>query len=82
MRFKNIASFIKESRLAVGMSQSDLSYALGYKNGQFISNVERAKCGIPAKKMKKVRDILKVSEDDLKQVMMNDYQGYLESNLD
>ena len=47
--FKNIAELIKTKRLQhpKGYSQSELSHLLGYKNGQFISNVERALCNIP-----------------------------------
>ena len=41
-----------------GYSQSELSHLLGYKNGQFISNVERALCNIPLKMLGKVSEVL------------------------
>ncbi len=49
--FKNIAKLIRTKRLQhpKAYSQSELSHLLGYKNGQFISNVERALCNIPLK---------------------------------
>ena len=85
-KFNNIASLIKRKRLAhpKGLSQSDLSHLLGYKNGQFISNVERALCNIPFKMMNKVCDILQIAPAEIRQAMLNDYEdtinAYLASN--
>jgi len=80
-KFNNIASLIKGKRLShpQGLSQSDLSHLLGYKNGQFISNVERALCNIPFKMMNKVCDILHITPDEIKSAMLADYSDTIEA---
>lgn len=50
--FPNIAKFVKKKRLIANLSQGELSLGLGFKNGQFISNLERSICGVPARKIK------------------------------
>ncbi len=75
-KFSHIAALIKKKRLShpQGLSQSDLSHLLGYKNGQFISNVERALCNIPFKMMNKVCEILQITPAEIRQAMLNDYE--------
>ena len=51
---------IESHRKASGLSQLKISQALGFKNGQFISNVERGKCLIPHKKAKAVCGLLNI----------------------
>jgi transcriptional regulator with XRE-family HTH domain len=38
---KTLASFLKERRIAAGLSQIDVSRKLGYTSAQFVSNWER-----------------------------------------
>jgi hypothetical protein len=82
-KFTHIANLIKRKRLSHphSLSQSDLSHLLGYKNGQFISNVERALCNIPFKMMVKVCEILKISHEEIKAAMINDYNDTIDSYL-
>ena len=51
--FSYVAKLIKDKRLShpERYSQTQLSKTLGYKNGQFISNLERGLCSIPLKGM-------------------------------
>ena len=81
--FNHIAALIKRKRLAhtKNLSQSDLSNLLGYKNGQFISNVERALCNIPFKMLPKVCDILEIPFDEIKNAMMRDHSETLDAYL-
>ena len=81
--FQHIARLIKDRRLAhhKGYSQAELSELLGYKNGQFISNVERGICAIPLKTLKKVGEVLEISKDELMKAMLNDYQTTLDNYL-
>ncbi len=78
--FKNIAKLIKEKRVShlKQYSQSDLSHMLGYKNGQFISNVERGLCSIPMKMLSKVSNILDIEIDELKSTLLKDHEKTLE----
>jgi DNA-binding Xre family transcriptional regulator len=78
-KFNHIAALVKEKRLAHprGLSQSDLSQLLGYKNGQFISNVERALCNIPFKMIGKLCKVLSITPDDIKRAMLQDHEDTL-----
>lgn len=53
-KFNSIASVVREYRTKEGLSQSELSKKVGYKNGQFISNAERGLCTIPTKKLRRI----------------------------
>ena len=79
--FENIAKLIRTSRVnhEKSYSQSELSHLLGYKNGQFISNVERALCNIPFKMLNKVCEILNISEAELKQAILKDYEETIDN---
>lgn len=62
-------------------SQSGLSALLGYKNGQFISNVERGLCSIPLKTLKKVSKILGIKPKQLREAILKDYDVTLNNYL-
>ena len=81
--FKNIAHLIRTKRMShpKGYSQSELSHLLGYKNGQFISNVERALCNIPLKMLGKVSEVLHISAEDLKTSILKDQEETLNNYL-
>ncbi len=81
--FKNIAQLIRTKRInhPKGYSQSELSHILGYKNGQFISNVERALCNIPLKMLKKVSEVLDISAEELKESILRDHEETLNNYL-
>jgi transcriptional regulator with XRE-family HTH domain len=81
--FKNIAQLIRTKRMnhPKGYSQSELSHLLGYKNGQFISNVERALCNIPLKMLKKVSEVLDIPAEDLKAAILRDQEETLNNYL-
>ena len=81
--FKNIADLIKAKRKSHPrkLSQTQLSNLLGYKNGQFISNVERGLCSIPLKGMQGAIDTLGLSPEELKQAMLKDYEDTLDYYL-
>lgn len=82
--FESIAKLIKGRRInhPANYSQSDLSKELGYKNGQFISNVERGLCSIPLKMLTKVCEVLDISHEDMKEALMADYEKTLNSYLE
>lgn len=77
--FKNIASLVRSKRIGhpKNYSQSDLSLLLGYKNGQFISNVERGLCNVPLKMMKKISEVLDINPDELKSAILKDHEETL-----
>lgn len=77
--FRNVAVLIKTKRFnhPKKYSQSELSVLLGYKNGQFISNVERGLCNVPLKMMKRIADILDISPEELKKTLLKDHEETL-----
>ncbi len=81
--FKNIALLIRTKRMnhPKGYSQSELSHLLGYKNGQFISNVERALCNIPLKMLRKVSEVLDIPSEELKAAILKDQEETLNNYL-
>jgi transcriptional regulator with XRE-family HTH domain len=81
--FKNIAQLIRTKRMnhPKGYSQSELSHLLGYKNGQFISNVERALCNIPLKMLRKVSEVLDIPAEELKGSILKDQEETLNNYL-
>lgn len=81
--FENIAKLIRTKRInhPKSYSQSELSNLLGYKNGQFISNVERALCNIPLKMLGRVSEVLDINPNDLKRAMASDLDKTLDNYL-
>lgn len=77
--FKHIAALIKAKRVGhpKNYSQSDLSVLLGYKNGQFISNVERGLCNVPLKMMKKISEVLDMDPNEIKTAILKDHEETL-----
>jgi len=81
--FENIARLIRTKRMnhPKGLSQSELSHLLGYKNGQFISNVERALCSIPLKMLARVAEVLHISHEELRDALLKDQEKTLNNYL-
>ena len=71
-KFKNVAEIIRRHRHNTSYSQAVLSEKLGYKNGQFISNVERGLCSVPAKQIGPISDLLKINSDEIVEAIIAD----------
>jgi len=71
--FKNISKVVKKYREQAGLSQLELAKGIGYKQGQFISNVERAQCSIPENRIKVTSQILEIKPKVLTEAMLADY---------
>lgn len=82
--FNNIATVVRQGREASGLrySQQELSAVLGYKNGQFISNIERGLCGLPVKMVPKVVEVLKMDPAIIKKAMVDDMTGHFDSVME
>lgn len=65
-----LAKYIKEKRLAAGLSQGDIADELGYGSPQFISNWERAIARPPVSALKKIAEILGVSADEIFDIVL------------
>lgn len=77
--FKHVADLVRNARLnhPKRYSQNEVSALLGYKNGQFVSNVERGLCSVPLKKLDKLAITLNISREDLKAAILKDFETTL-----
>jgi ribosome-binding protein aMBF1 (putative translation factor) len=71
-RFTHVARIIREARERTPWSQSELSTMLGYKNGQFISNIERGKCSVPIRKVGEICAKMNIPPEKIKEAMLKD----------
>lgn len=55
----------KTLREKAGLTQRDVSDALGYSTPQFISNVERGRCRFPVQKLPKIKKLYRLSTDQV-----------------
>ena len=74
-KFTHISRVVKTAREQhpKKYSQAELSHLMGYMNGQFISNVERALCSVPIKKVADLCLHLNLNSDTIKEAMMMDF---------
>lgn len=75
MEFPNIATAIRQHRNAKGISQSELSKLIGYKNGQFISNIERGLCSLPFEKIVPICKYISADPSVIREAMVADYHA-------
>lgn len=74
--FPHMAKLIRSYRTKAesSISQSDLSESVGYKNGQFISNVERGLCSVPTKKASVLCETLGIPKDEFLGAITEDFK--------
>ncbi|MBX3021000.1 MAG: helix-turn-helix transcriptional regulator [Bdellovibrionales bacterium] len=70
----------KSLRERAGLTQSEVSRALGYSTPQFISNVERGRCRFPVQKLPKIRKLYRMSVDQVvEMIVKEEKQGLLKA---
>lgn len=70
----------KNLRERAGLTQSEVSRALGYSTPQFISNVERGRCRFPIQKLPRIRKLYRMSvEQVVELVVKEEKQGLLKA---
>lgn len=79
--FDNIANLVRLARLnhVDRYSQTELSHLLGYRNGQFVSNIERGVCGVPLRMYKKIQNILNIPYVRMKEASIKDFSESLDA---
>jgi transcriptional regulator with XRE-family HTH domain len=73
-QFYKIGGLVREYRELVCISQLELAKKLGYKNGQFISNLERGICTIPYDKIALLSLEIKVAPVRIIEAMCDDFK--------
>lgn len=80
-QWSNISNLIRIARRNRDISQEKLSVALGYKNAQMISNVERGLSGIPVHTVPKLCEVLGLTEEVVIANMVSDYRTHLLASI-
>lgn len=80
-QFKAVGELVKNARISKGLSQCAVSNILGYKNGQFISNIERGLSSVPDEKLKVTCEILSIEFNDMLNAKMKDFKLFIHHSL-
>ena len=78
---KNMSIQWRQHREKAGLTQKEVSDALGYTTPQFISNVERGRCRFPVEKLTKLKRLYRLSSDQLVDMIMVDEKRGLVSHF-
>ncbi len=63
-----VANFLKEKRLKLGMTQREVGERLGLDSSQFVYMMERNIAKVPRKMLKPLAKILKLSRQELEEI--------------
>ena len=67
-----LAGFLKDKRVAVGLTQSEVARKLGYSSPQFVSNWERGLANPPVFVLRDLTKMYKVAADQMFDLLIND----------
>jgi transcriptional regulator with XRE-family HTH domain len=81
--FKNVADLIKSARgkLCPPLSQGDVATLLRYRNGQYISNIERGLCSLTMSRFLEATEVLKIPREQLIEAMVKDYESNIRQEV-
>lgn len=68
----SFSEYLKNSRVAAGLSQRDVSEKLGYTTSQFISNWERGLSTPPNKSVKKLVELYNVPMEEFLDLLLRE----------
>lgn len=80
-QFSTLGKYLKNKRVAAGLTQTDVSSKLGYTSAQFISNIERGLCAPPATALKRMVRLYKMPENELLKKMVEVHTNYWKSKI-
>lgn len=63
----SLSDYIKKKRMGAFLTQQEAAKLLGYSRSQFLSNMERGNRKPPLEVLKKMCEIYKVSEDEMRE---------------
>jgi len=70
--FSNLGKTIHKYRLIRNLSQETLGKQLGYRNGQFVSNIENGKSSLPNSKIVLCSSVLEIDYNILVTAVLRD----------
>lgn len=72
-----LADYLKEKRIAAGLTQKAVSDALGYSTPQFISNWERGLASPPLTALAQLVELYGLNSSELIELIMREQEGEL-----
>ena len=79
--FPAMAKVVRKYRLSAnkgrGYSQGELSNLLGYKNGQFVSNIERGLCGLPLEQVIAFCRLTEAKMCEVREALREDFDNHI-----
>lgn len=82
--YKEVGSRLTHYRKRSGLTQWEVAEALDYKSSQFISNIERGLCPIPAQLLKTLFDTYNVrnrEKDEIVRILTREFRTALSSQV-
>jgi len=79
--FSGIALLMRTKREESNFSQNQLARKLEFKNGQFVSNIERGRCSLPEKKINDLSFVLDIPTATIIDAMTLDYRNGLKQTI-
>lgn len=79
--FNQLGQYLKEKRVASGLTQAELASKLGDVHSQFVSNWERGLCAPPGHAFQDLIGILKLNREHLVEVMLIDSQKTIKAKV-
>jgi len=77
----NLSNYIKQRRIDKGLTQAEVAKVLGYKNAQFVSNIERGVAGPPPKHIRKLIKLLDLDKNMVMGILMKAQESFIKSYL-
>ena len=73
-----LAEFLKEKRVAAGLTQSEVAHKLGYSSPQFVSNWERGLANPPVFVLRDLTKMYRVGVDQMFDMIVDDFKSELQ----
>lgn len=77
----NLGSLIKDYRLKLGFTQTELAEKLGYNNPQFISLVERDQSKAPLSMIGQLVVVLGIPENEIQELIVENFRDFVHEQI-
>lgn len=80
-RFLMTSEYFKEKRLSAGLTQLEVSDALGFKSPQIVSNWERGQCAPPTQCIGDLIELYSLNAAEVVDIITEENKRYLQTLL-
>ena len=80
-RYTDLGEYLQKMRSRAGLTQREVSLALGYSSAQFISNFERGIAVPPLKKLKTLVKMYDMSAENVMSLILDAERAHLQAVL-